>query len=125
MFFLWTAFSGWTATLFLGAGIGIPYVGRSLGLASLRPHYWLGFLVPAIAFLHAWLPMSAGHMRGFNQTGLLLATAALFVMLWQMGLGLTLRAAKGIERRNTRRIHLATMLIIVALVAGHVVLNRA
>jgi len=131
MIFLWTALSGWLATLLFGAGTSIPYFIKAVRpasgpyLAQLRPHYWLGFLIPASAFLHAWLPMSVGRIRGFDQTGLLIATAALFAMLWQLWLGITLRDAKGAERRKARRLHFRTMVLIAGLVATHIVLNRA
>jgi hypothetical protein len=129
--FLWTAMTGWMATFLFGAGTSIPYVlkasrpaARAYGL-RLRPHYWLGFLIPAISFLHAWLPMSAGRISGFDQTGLLLATAALVVMLWQLTLGVTLRSATGVERESSRRWHFRTMVLICSLVIAHIVLNRA
>jgi hypothetical protein len=88
-------------------------------------HYWLGFLIPAVALLHAMLPMSAGNPSRFNQTGLLLATFALFAMLWQLGLGLKLREAGTPDRKTTRHFHLWTMTLIVALVVAHIFLNRA
>jgi hypothetical protein len=131
MMFLWTALSGWLATLLLGAGVSLPYVIRSARqiaipyLVRLRPHYWLGFTIPIVGFVHAWLPMSAGHIRGFNRTGLLLATAALVAMLWQIGLGLSLRNAEVPTRRKIRPLHFWTMVVTVGLVATHIVLNRA
>jgi hypothetical protein len=130
MIFLWTAISGWLATLLFGAGASIPYFVRAARpvtgpyLARLRPHYWLGFLIPAAAFLHAWLPMSAGRIRGFDQTDLLIATAALLAMLWQLALGIALRDAKGADRRKSRRLHFWTAALIAGLVAAHIVLNR-
>jgi hypothetical protein len=130
MLFLWTAISGWTATLLLGAGIGIPYFVRNTPAAAasvfarLRPHYRIGFLIPAISFLHAWFPMSAGRMRGFDRSGLLLATAALLAMCGQVGLGLTLRDSTGADHRRTQRLHFWSMAAIVSLVAAHIVFNR-
>jgi hypothetical protein len=131
MLFLFTATTGWLATFLFGTVVSIPYATRALRSAGAKhfvrlwPHYWLGALVPAVAFFHAWLPMSDGHMRGFDMTGLLLATAALGVMLWQVGLGLSLRAAKGPTRRPSRQLHFWTMVLIAGLVATHIVLNRA
>ena len=131
MLFVWTALSGWLGTLLLGAGISLPYVIRSARqiavpyLAQLRPHYWLGFVIPVMGFAHAWLPMSAGHIGRFNRTGLLVATAALFAMLWQVGLGVSLRNADAPTRRKVRPLHFWTMVLTVGLVATHIVLNRA
>lgn len=130
MMFLWTALSGWMATLLLGAGVLLPYAIRSARhiaipyLVRLRPHYWLGFTIPIAGFVHAWLPMSAGHIGGFNRTGLLLATAALVAMLWQIGLGVSLRNADAPTRRKVQPLHFWTMILTVGLVATHIVLNR-
>jgi hypothetical protein len=120
--FAWTASTGWLAALLLAAGIGVPYLaGRG---ARLWPHYWLGFIVFGAALVHAWIPMSAGRIAGYDQSGLWLATAALGLMLWQLGLGLTLRATRGPERTSLRRTHFWTMLGIVVLVIAHVLRNR-
>lgn len=125
MAFALTALSGWLAILLLGAAIGIPYLARIVRMPSLKPHYWLGFLVPTVVFVHASLPMSSGRLSGSGRIGMLLATAALLLMVWQAGVGVSLRRAKGIERRSTRRIHFWTVLVVVCLVGGHVALNRA
>jgi hypothetical protein len=130
-FFLVTAGSGWIAALLLGVNVSVPYVIRSLrgeagaGFFRLRLHYLLGVVIPAVALFHAWLPMSLGALRGFDRTGLLLATAALLSMLWQVALGISLRHAKGANRRQARRLHFCTMTVILGLVAVHIVLNRA
>jgi hypothetical protein len=129
--FVLTAGSGWLAALLLGANVSVPNLIRSMqgGLAGPLPrlplHYALGFLIPAVAFVHAWLPMSLGRMSTFGRTGLLLATAALLIMLGQIALGVSLRDAKGAKRRRARRLHLCTMVLILALIGMHVVLNRA
>jgi cytochrome b561 len=126
-----TAFSGWAATLLFAVGVGIPFFIRATASATasyftrLRPHYWIGFLIPAVAFLHAWIPMSGGHVRGYDQTGLLVATAALVVMLGQVLLGLALRTARGTIRQSSRRLHFWTMATIAILVVVHIFLNHA
>jgi hypothetical protein len=112
-FFLVTAGSGWIAALLLGANVSVPYVIRSLrgepgaGFFQLRLHYLLGVVIAAVALFHAWLPMSLGPLRGFDRTGLLLATAALLSLLWQVALGISLRQTKGAYRRQARRLHSA------------------
>ena len=127
--FLLTAGSGWIAALLLGANVSAAYFIRSTQggpaayFSRFRVHYALGLLIPAVTIFHAWLPMSAGRMRGFGSTGLLLATAALFIMFWQVALGISLRDAQGAVRSHLRRLHFATMALIVSLVAMHILLN--
>ena len=131
MMFLWTATTGWAATLLFGAGASIPYALKAVQpvpgpyLVRLRPHYWLGFVIPAVAFLHAWLPMSVGPIGGLGGLGLVLATGAFFAMIWQVGLGVVLRDVHGIYRRKSRSLHFWTMVLIAGLVCAHIVLNRA
>jgi hypothetical protein len=129
--FLLTAGSGWLAALLLGVTVCVPYAMRSrcggLGasLSRFRLHYVLGLVVVTVAFLHAWLPMSVGRMRASDQAGLLLASVALCILLWQVALGFSLRAARGADLSPRRRLHFWTMALIVGLVATHIVLNRA
>ena len=128
MMFVWTAMTGWFAIVLLVAGISIPYLirARRSGKAipvNLKAHYGLGMLIPAAAFVHAMVPMSAGRVGAYDSTGLMLATCALIALLWQAGLGLVLRASRGGDRINSRRLHFGTMLLIAALVAAHVVMN--
>jgi len=126
--FLLTAGSGWIAALFSAPMCQSPISRSTQGgpatyFSRFRVHYALGLLIPAVAIFHAWLPMSAGRMRGFGSTGLLLATAALFIMFWQGALGISLRDAQGAVRSHLRRLHFATMALIVSLVAMHILLN--
>src|SRR6202035_1277054 len=119
MLFLWTALSGWIVTLLLALGIALPYIIRATHrfgathLARLRMHYCCGFLILAAALLHAWIPMSAGRARAYNQSGWWLATIALFAILWQVTQGVVLRNTRGSERASARRTHFQTMLCIV------------
>ena len=129
--FVLTALSGWLAALLLGANACSPYLIRATqGVAQERParfrlHYTLGLLIPAFAFVHAWLPMGAGLGRQLEQTGLLLATAALVIMLFQIGCGISLRGSQGSTRRIIRRLHFWTMALLIGLVTTHIILNRA
>jgi hypothetical protein len=128
--FVWTALSGWAAVLLLATAIAIPYVLRSLASGDaphtkLVVHYGFGCLALTAAFIHAWFPMSLGRARLYNETGLLVATLALLVMLWQVLHGFTVRASLGVARRAGRRAHHRTMLSISFLVLIHVALNRA
>ena len=128
MVFLWTAVSGWAAALLLTCGISVPYVARSASLSTtshLKAHYYLGFLILAAALLHASIPMSAGRVRAYDSNGLLIATVALCVMVWQVTQGAALRYARGVTRQAARRAHFWTMVAIVGLVSGHIILSRA
>src|SRR5271167_5034719 len=106
MLFIKSALLGWVATLLLAVGASIPYLVRGATIPDtsdnkrLWPHFWIGFLIPAVALAHAWLPMAAGHMRGYNLSGLWIATLALVIMIGQAALGLALRGSQGAERRT-------------------------
>jgi hypothetical protein len=134
-----TASSGWIAAALVGTVSLLPYLlrrtalSRRLGLADgyrgsylarMWPHYWLGYGVIAVSTVHAYLPMSAGHIRGTSATGLWLATIALGLLCLQALLGLTLREpGPAATRRTARRWHFWGMLGSVVLVVIHFVLN--
>jgi hypothetical protein len=122
--FLWTAASGWLAMLVLASATAMPFALRAMGTSSqwLGVHYGLGVAVPAAATLHAWLPM--GTRMPLHQASLLVATVALFGLVWQVAMGAGLRLLKGFERRRTRRLHLWGMFAIALLTAAHVGLER-
>jgi hypothetical protein len=88
------------------------------------PHYWLGYLAFFISFAHAWFAMRGGNMRGMNLSGVWIATLALLVMLWQIGVGLTLRDPVQSRRRALRRLHFWTMALVAGLIVFHIALNR-
>lgn len=46
-------------------------------------------------------------------------------LIYQVGFGMSLYAAKGAARRPARRAHFWTMALIVGLVTAHIILNRA
>ena len=128
--YLQTAFSGWTGVLLFGSGLAMPYLlRRSPGakapyLRRVWPHYWLGYLTFFASFAHAWFAMRSGNMRGMNLSGVWIATVALFVILWQIGVGLLLRDPAQSKRRALRRLHFWTMALGAGLIVVHVVLNR-
>ena len=128
--YLQTAFSGWTGVLLFGSGLAMPYLlrrspgAKALYLQRMWPHYWLGYLTFFASFSHAWFAMRSGNMRGMNLSGVWVATLALFVILWQIGVGLLLRAPAQSNRRSLRRLHFWTMALVAGLIAVHVALNR-
>jgi hypothetical protein len=120
--FLWTALLGWAAALLFAFAVAIPYFVRATPLRRLWPHYMIGLFVPALALAHAWLPMSV-RLHGYDQLGLLLATAAFFALIQQAAQGLALRLTRGPSRTTARRAHFWTMAAIAALAGAHIVLN--
>lgn len=128
--YLQSALSGWVGVLLFGSGLAMPYLLRRAPgtkkpyLRRIWPHYWLGYLVFFVSFAHAWLAMRGGNMRGMNLPGVWIATAALAVILWQIGVGLLLRNPVQSNRRNLRRLHFWTMAWVAGLIVVHVALNR-
>ena len=127
--YLQSAFSGWAGVLLFGSGLAMPYLlRRSPGatmpfLQRMWPHYWLGYLSFFASFTHAWLAMRNG-MREINAPGVWVATAALAAIVWQISVGLLLRNPAQSNRRNLRRLHLWTMIVVAGLIVVHVALNR-
>ena len=125
-----TALSGWFAALLFSAGLALPHMLRRVKearrpyLRRLWPHFWIGYLVPVVAFAHAWIPMSHGGTHGLNATGLWLATMALLLMIWQVGLGLTLQSPALSGRCTLRSTHFWTMALMAGLIVAHIALNR-
>jgi len=130
MLFLWAASLGWLAALLLAATVGIPYIARTVVAApatthgrGMALHFWIGPIILMLAFVHAWLPMSAGVARQ-GLAGIWLATFALLMMAWQVALGLRLRNAAPAQQRSRLKLHFWTMCTIVALVLAHIAINR-
>jgi len=63
-------------------------------------------------------------MRGMNMSGVWIATLGLFVILWQIGVGLLLRDPAQTKRRSLRRLHFWTMALVAGLIVIHIALNR-
>jgi cytochrome bd-type quinol oxidase subunit 2 len=128
--YLRTALSGWAAFLLFVAGLLLPYLIRRTRsrdkpiLKRLWPHYWIGYALPAVAFVHAWLPMRTGNMKGVNMTGLWLATIALVLIAFQVVIGLQLRNPTQSGRRQLRATHFWTMALLAGLIIVHIAINR-
>ncbi len=128
--YLRTAFSGWASVLLFGSGLALPFLlrrtpaARTPFLRRMWPHYWLGYLTLLVSFVHAWLAMSRGNMRGVDLAGVWIATVALLVILWQVAVGFMLSDPAQPQRRTLRRIHFWTMMLVAGLIVAHVVRNR-
>jgi hypothetical protein len=127
-----TSFTGWLTAFLIALQIVWPYLMRSgtrlaspssSSFSAMRPHFWLGYALPGLAFVHAWIPMASGHMPRTSMTGLWLATYALGLILLQALLGIATRVTKGLARNVLRRVHFAVMFGIAALIAAHLYLN--
>jgi hypothetical protein len=128
--YLQSALSGWAGVLLFGSGLAMAYLlRRSAGatapyLRRMWPHYRLGYLTFFVSFAHAWFAMRSGNIRGINLTGVWIATVALIVILWQIGVGLLLRVPAQLKRRALRRLHFWSMALVAGLIVLHIALNR-
>jgi hypothetical protein len=128
--FVGTAFSGWIAAIAFVAAALLAIALREFrfaavpGFGTMRAHYALGFAVPAIAFIHAWIPMATGRAGSFGRIGLWIATLALLLLFVQMTLGMSLRSSSS-GGGGLRRIHIGMMVVMAALIATHITLDRA
>jgi hypothetical protein len=128
--------AGRIATVLCVLAIALPYLlrrnrlSRGLGLAQehaapylrrLWPHFWAGYGILALSTLHAGTVMRA--MARTNSAGILAATAAFFLLLFETALGLNLKDGSLSARRPLRRLHIWTMAAFVATLGVHVWLN--
>jgi hypothetical protein len=133
--FFFTSASGWFAVILICIATVIPYATRRNWLnrthatqpnstppflTRLRAHYWIGYVVTALSFAHAWGPMRSGYMKRTDLTGLWFATVALLLLFLQILVGLTLRAPQLPARRSLRSLHFWGMAAIVALAGAHI-----
>lgn len=128
--------AGRVATVLCVLLIALPYVlrrnrlSRGLGLAQehaapylrrLWPHFWVGYAVLALSTLHAGTVM--GAMGRANGTGIWAATAAFFLLLFEIVLGLSLKDEQVSPRRPLRRLHFWMMAGFVGALGVHLCLN--
>ena len=127
-----TSGSGWVLLAALAATIAVPFALRHRSgrdavqrplRQRLRPHYWLGYVIAALALVHAGLATGSGLALHANATGVSLATAALVLVGAQVCLGVLLREPSVRNRPALRRRHRWVMVGIVAVTVGHIVLN--
>jgi hypothetical protein len=111
---------GWLGVALLAVLIAIPYF-RTRGL--MQVHYWLAPAVAIVSLIHAWIPMSSGHMPQTSMNGLWLATYSLGALFLQLLVGLLTRYVGPQRAAAMRRVHFALMLIVVVLLASHLWMN--
>ncbi|MBL8630287.1 MAG: hypothetical protein JNM81_11690 [Rhodospirillaceae bacterium] len=131
--FILTSTSGWAATLMIVAAVGLTYLLRKLRaadtqnargtyMARMQAHVWVGVAVLAATLIHFGASMRPELMRGANGLGLTLATVAVLVLVVQVVVGARLNRFPD-HARPLRKAHFAAMLVLVALIAVHVLLN--
>ena len=130
--------TGWLLVVMTAATLSVPFLlrrqfrgaqlrvklqkGRTF-LKRMWPHYWLGYSIAAFTLIHAILALGSGAGAGVNILGLLLASAALFLVFFQVLLGLNLRNPRLPSRRALRRLHFILMVSIVVLGLSHILLD--
>jgi hypothetical protein len=91
----------------------------------LRPHFWLGFSIAPLTFVHLWPAMSEGWVRRVEALGLYMASLAFLLSIVQVVVGLRLGGLSNGPRRRLRRVHYWTMAGVAGLALGHVGINSA
>jgi len=92
-------------------------------LPRLWPHFWMGYSILALALVHASLAMPPRART--NPVGILAATAAFFLLLGEVVVGLTLRETRPTTRRPLRRIHFWIMIVFAGALSIHLCLNSS
>ena len=138
-FFLVTV-TGWLAVLGTGIGASLPYLLRIPNprsaptqnvatlfepLPSFRtrlwPHYWIGYTLLVLVLMHASFVMGPAMARS-DPTGIWAATLALFLLFFQLGIGLVLKEGSE-HQRQFKRFHFWIMIVFCALVGTHLLTN--
>lgn len=125
-----TSATGWVMMVLLVATTIYPFLLRAGLLGPVQPflqrmrfHYWLGYSLGGLLFIHVMVSMSAQLAGQTSALGLDLATVALVLIGGQVMLGRQLSWPKLALRRVVRRWHFWAMVGIVVFVLGHVALN--
>lgn len=112
--------SGWLVAALIVVTIGVAVFARR----HLDQHFWIGYAIASLAFVHAALSMGALTLSGAAAlTGVMVATVAMFVSWAQVPLGTRLRASEGRRRATIRVVHIATAVTLVGLGTAHILLN--
>ncbi|HUA16348.1 MAG TPA: hypothetical protein VMG31_13710 [Verrucomicrobiae bacterium] len=90
-------------------------------LRRLWPHFWVGYAILALSTLHAGTAMDT--MPRANRTGVVAATAAFFLLVFELALGLALKNVNLSSRRPLRRLHFWIMTAFITVLALHIWMN--
>jgi hypothetical protein len=105
----------------LSRGLGVAQANPVPYLRRLWPHFWVGYAILVLSTLHAGTVM--GAMGRANTVGILGATAAFLLLLFEIILGLSLKDERLKERPPLRRLHFWTMTAFVAALLAHLWFN--
>ena len=97
---------------------------RSSRFWAFGGHAVIGFALPLLAFIHAWLSMSLPGSRSASSSGLWIATFAPFLLALQATIGLSLLRPNEQQQCGIRRLHRALAIFLIILASAHVFLNR-
>jgi hypothetical protein len=112
--------TGWLVAALTATTVFIALFARR----RLRQHFWIGYAIGGLSFLHASFSMGGLAVAGSAAlTGVLIATVGMFLSWGQALLGSRLRELRGKVRAVVRRVHLATATLLVGLGVIHLVLN--
>lgn len=115
-----TELTGWGVAGLTGVTVVIALFARE----RLQPHYWVGYAIGALSFVHASFSMGGLAVGGSAAlAGVLVATVGMFVSWGQAALGGRLRELEGPRRLRLSRLHLAIAAVLVCLGVAHLVLN--
>jgi len=126
--YLLSSLAGRVAVVVLLALIAMPYVLRRNSTAMpgpylrrMWPHFWGAYIVLALSTAHAWIAMS--RTRGANRSGILAGNAGFILLIFEVAVGLALKAESSSMRRTLRRLHFWTMTAIAGTLGIHLWLN--
>lgn len=105
----------------LSRRIGLAQGNPARYLPRLWPHFWTGYLSLALSFVHASLAMPPKART--SPVGILAATTALFLLLGEVAVGLTLKEDRTTTRGPLRRIHFWIMMGFAGALTIHLWLN--
>jgi len=107
----------------LSRGLGLIFPDAKPYLLRLRPHYWLGYLIAALALAHGLAAITSGLSRGVDQLGLDFAVGALILLVAQLLIGRTLSEPWLTRRPELRRWHFRATLVLIILILGHLIFD--
>jgi len=97
-------------------GIGqdhtVPYLRR------MWPHFWVGYGIVVLSVIHVGAVM--GSMGRANSAGVWSATVGLFLLVFEVATGLTLKEQTLPARKAVRSIHFWTMVVLGSALGLHV-----
>lgn len=96
---------------------------RRAGTWALVGHAVIGFVLPVLAFLHAWTSMKLQGIAASSAAGLWIATIAVLLFAVQAVIGVTMLQFNPTQSTDLRQLHLAISIVLILLVSSHVVLN--